>query len=199
MKFKSFLIKLSEEFADIGKLSPDQLKKGLPLKSSEDFIKVTGRVYHQAINRIRNNDIAKLNKNLPSKGLNSLHIYEVKDYMKMNCFLGKNNSSGYCLKPDGELVSVFSSQGSSGKLLMKSAVKNGAKYLDCFALRDPKTGKIDGPLFRLYSKFGFKINKSMNSGTPGEPYAIINGVSDFVDDYGEVQPSNPQVVVFMKR
>ena len=132
MRFKSFLSKLSEEFKDIGKLSPEKLKRGLPMVTGqENFIKVTGRVYHQAINRIRQNDIAKLNKNLPSKGLNSLHVYDVKDYMKMNCFLGKNNSSGYCIKPDGELVSVFSSQGSSGNALMDSAVKNGAKYLDC--------------------------------------------------------------------
>jgi hypothetical protein len=191
---------LLEAFKDIGKLSPEQLKKGQKLdpKDDDNFTPVTGRVFHKAINRIRQNDIERLNKGLPSKGLKTLSVYGPGDYNKMKCFLGKNNSSGYCIAHGDELVSVFSSQKSSGKAIMKDAIKNGARRLDCYALRDKK-GNIEGPLYKLYSSFGFRIDKSMNSGTPGEPYAIVNGVSDFVNDKGQVEPDNPQVVIFMKR
>jgi hypothetical protein len=117
----------------------------------------------------------------------------------MKCYLGVNNSSGYAIAHRDELVSVFSSQGSSGHAIVKDAINNGAKRLDCFAIRNNKTGNISGDLYRLYSMNGFKIDKSMNSGTPGEPYAIVNGVSDYVDDNGNVHPEDPRVVIFMKR
>jgi len=187
-----------ETFKEMGKLSPDELRKGQKLVSDGDnFKEVSGRIFYQSINKIRSNDIEKLNKGLPSKGLKTLSVYDVKEYKKMKCFLGKNNSSGYCIAHGDELVSVFSSQGSSGNELVKNAVKNGTKRLDCFALQ--KDGKIEGPLFKLYSKYGFKVDKSMNSGKKGEPYSIQNGVSYFVNVKEEVDPDNPQVVVFMKR
>lgn len=188
-----------DAFKDIGKLSPEQLMKGQKLKPSDvdNFREVVGRVFHQAITQIRKNDIERLNKGLPFKGLKSLSVYGVKEYKQMKCFLGKNNSSGYCLAHNDELVSVFSSQKSSAKAIMKDAVERGAKRLDCYALREE--GKISGPLYKLYTKYGFKIDKSMNIGKVGEPYAVINGISDFVTDNGIVQPDNPQVVIFMKR
>ena len=78
---------------------------------------------------------------------------------------------------------------------MKSAVANGAKRLDCFAIRG--NNKISGSLYGLYSRFGFKINKSMNSGKSNEPYAIVNGISNYVDDNGNVHPEDERVVIFM--
>lgn len=188
-----------EAFKDIGKLSPKELMKGQYLNPNDpdNFKQVTGRVFFKAISKIRENDIAKLNKGLPSKGLKTLTVYNASDYNKMKCFLGKNNSSGYCIAHNDELVSVFSSQKSSGDAIMIDAVKNGAKRLDCFALKNDN--KISGPLFKLYSKYGFKVDKSLNSGKPDEPYAIINGISNFVNDKEEVEPDNPQVVIFMKR
>ena len=187
-----------EAFKDLGKLSPDELKKGQKLDPEDkwNFKQVSGRVFHQAITKIRQNDIARGDK---SKGLNTLTIYSVSDYKKMDCYLGKNNSSGYCIAHGDELVSVFSSQGSSGHALMKSAISNGAKRLDCFAIRNPKTGNISGDLYKLYKKYGFKIDKSMNEGEPGEPYSIVNGISSYVDDNGNVHPDDPRVVIFMKR
>ena len=191
--FNDFL-ELQESFKDLGKLSDDDLKKGQRLTGDDDFIEVTARVFKQSIEKIKVNDLAKGDN---AKGLDTLTVYDLREYNKMNCYLGKNNSSGYCIKK-GELVSVFSSQGSSGSSLMKSAVANGANRLDCFAIRS-KTGKISGGLYSLYSKFGFKIDTNMNEGTPGEPYAIVNGISDFVDDAENVHPDAPEVVIFMKR
>jgi len=190
---------LLDDFKDLGKLSPEELQKGQYLNPADkdNFKQVSGRVFYNAIRKIRENDIAKLNKGLPSKGLKTLTVYNAGDYKKMKCFLGKNNSSGYCIAHKNELVSVFSSQKSSGDAIVVSAIKNGARKLDCFAFR--KNGKISGPLYKLYSKYGFKINTSMNDGKPGEPYAVIKGISDYVNDKGEVEPDNPQVVIFMKK
>lgn len=81
---------------------------------------------------------------------------------------------------------------------MSDAVNRGASHLDCFATRN-KNGTIEGALYSLYTRHGFKINKSLNSGTPGEPYSIINGVSSFVDSNGVVHEDDPRVVIFMKR
>jgi len=189
--------KLLERFIDMGKLSPSDLSKGQKLFSEDDFDGVDGTTFYRAINKIRENDIAKLNAGLPHKGIETLTIYNRGDYNKMKCYLGHNNSSGYAINHGDELVSVFSSKGSSGHAIMKSAVKNGAKHLDCFAYRE--NGKISGPLYSLYSAHGFKIDTNLNSGKPGEPYAIVNGVSDFVDDQEKVHPEDPRVVIFMKR
>ena len=62
-----------------------------------------------------------------------------------------------------------------------------------------KQGNIGGPLYNLYSRNGFKLDTSMNEGTKGQPYAVVNGVSDYVDKNGKVQPDNENVVIFMKR
>lgn len=106
-------------------------------------------------------------------------------------------SSGYCIAHRDELASVFSSQKSSADAIMVDALKNGAKRLDCFAFRI--NNKISGPLYKLYTKYGFKTDKSMNTGKKGEAYSVVHGVSDYVNDKGDVDMDNPQVVIFMKR
>ena len=185
---------LEETFKDMGKLSPDELKKGqrLDKTNKDNFTEVPGRVFYEAISKIKENDIAKKDK---AKGLDTLTVYSPNEYKKMKCYLGKNNSSGYALHGD-ELVSVFSTQGSSGSAIVQDAIRNGAKRLDCFATRT--NGKISGQLYSLYSRNGFKINTSMNSGKPGEPYAIVRGISDYVDENEKVHPDDERVVIFMK-
>jgi len=185
---------LDEKFNDMGKLSNDELKKGQKITTVDDMVQVSGRVFHQAITKIKENDIAKGDA---AKGMVTLSIYKTEEYTKMKCYLGKNNSSGYAIKSK-DLVSVFSTKKSSSQAIMKSAIENGAKTLDCFALRDIETGKIKGQLYELYSKYGFKINKSLNDGKKGEAYTIVNGVSDYVDDDENVHPEDPRVVIFMK-
>lgn len=103
------ILEITEDFRDIGKLSPDQLIRGQRLDptDSENFTQVEGRVFFNVVSRIIKNDIARGDS---ARGLDTLTIYAVGDYNKMKCFLGKNNSSGYALTNTGELVSVFSSQ-----------------------------------------------------------------------------------------
>lgn len=191
MEFKDYFL---EAYRDLGRLTLDQLQKGHKITNSDDMVEVSGRVFYNAISKIKENDLAKGDK---SKGLDTLTVYKPNEYNKMRCYLGVNNSSGYALK-NGELVSVFSTQKSSSQAIMKSAIENGANQLDCFAIRN-ESGIISGDLYRLYSKYGFKIDKSLNSGKQGEPYAIVNGVSDYVDDNGNVHPDDPRVVIFMKK
>jgi hypothetical protein len=184
---------LAEKFKYMGKLSNDELQKGQKLvNGKDDLIPVTGRVFLQAISKIRKNDMAKGDD---AKGLETLSVYSVNEYNKMRCFLGANNSSGYALKGK-DLVSVFSTEGSSSKSIMLSAASNGAKTLDCFAIR--KNGKISGKLYELYSRYSWKIDTSMNEGKEGEAYSIVKGVSSFVDDDGVVRPDDERVVIFMK-
>lgn len=186
---------LIEDFADMGHLPPEKLTRGFRLHPDDpdNFKEVDGRVFYKAISRIRQNDIARGDK---AKGLDTLTVYKPNEYRQMRCFLGKNNSSGYCIAHGDELVSVFSTQGSSAKALLKDAIKEGAKRLDCFAFR--RHGKISGQLYDLYSAVGFKIDKNKNEGAPGEPYAIVNGISDYVDDNGKVHPEDERVVIFME-
>jgi len=183
---------INDSFKDIGKLSDEDLLKGQKLKTDDDFNEVDGRVFYNIISKIKSNDLAKGDK---SKGLDTLTVYSVSEYNKMKCYIGINNSSGYALHGT-ELVSVFSSQQSSGDYIVKSAIKNGAKKLDCFAERE--NNKISGQLYSLYLRNGFKIDTSMNSGKDGEPYSIKNGVSDYVDSKGIVHPDDKRVVIFMR-
>ncbi|RYF03363.1 MAG: hypothetical protein EOO77_31185 [Oxalobacteraceae bacterium] len=199
MRYHEFAraVEIDEAFNDLGKTPPDQLIKGQPLdpNAEKNFHEVDGRMFFNVITRLRNNDLARMETNT-SKGLNSLSVYALKDYMKMRCFIGMNNSSGFAIKGD-ELVSVFSTQRSSGHALCAAAVQNGAKRLDCFATRQGDT--MTGPLYRLYKAHGFVVDQNMNEGTPGEAFAIQNGISSFVNDAGQVEPENPSVVVFMVR
>jgi hypothetical protein len=196
---RSFLEIFHEKFSDMGRLSPEQLQKGQRLSQDDqdNFHEVSGRVFHKVLmNIMHNNDLRKdQNKNLRE----NLTLYEVKDYLLMRCFIGRNNSSGFAIKDGDELVSVFSSQQSSGNALVHEAIKQGARRLDCFAKQDQNGNIVKEGLFKLYSRHGFVVDKDMNSGNVGEPYSTQNGVSYFVDDNGNVDPNDPQVVIYMKR
>lgn len=93
----------------------------------------------------------------------------------MKCYIGINNSSGYALHHD-ELVSVFSSQKSSGSAIVQDAIKMGLNDLIVLQLENQMV-KYQGYLYTLYSRNGFKIDTNMNVGKDGEPYSIKNGVS----------------------
>jgi len=183
---------LLESFKDMGRLSQPELMKGQSLSSEDRFKEVEGRTFYNIISKIRSNDIAKGDK---SKGLDTLTIYKVSDYKKMKCYLGYNNSSGYALKKS-ELVSVFSSQNSSGNAIVQDAIRNGANHLDCFATFENE--ELSGGLYSLYKRNGFVVDTSMNSGSPGQPFSIQKGISRYVNDRGELENDNPNVVVFMK-
>jgi len=196
---KSFIQFFYEAYSDLGKLSPEQLQKGYRLnpQDSDNFKEVDGRVFHDVLKVIMANDANRPPER--KKGImENLTLYSVEDYKKMKCFVGINNSSGFCIKGGDEIVSLFSSLDSAGDAAAAEAVKQGGRRLDCFAEQDGKGGIKNTGLYKLYSRNGFKIDKDLNIGEVGEPYSVQNGISYFVDDNGNVDPTNEKVVVFMK-
>jgi len=185
------ILEILETFKELGNLPPAQLVKG---QTANSFKQVSGRMFNQIVTKMGKFDGLRESP----KGLNTLSVYPVEVYNKMQCFIGDNNTSGYAIKDGEELVSVFSTAGRSGKAIMVDAIKRGVSRLDCFALRDGN-GNVVGKLVDLYEQYGFKVDTNMNQGNPDEPYAIVNGVSSFVNDAGQVEPDNPNVVVFMVR
>lgn len=76
------------------------------------------------------------------------------DYISMEAelYLSDTKSSGFGIKPDGELISVFSLPGAhEGDYAVEAAIKEGAKYLDCLGV-DCEEG-----LKTFYQRHGFKV------------------------------------------
>jgi len=100
--------------------------------------------------------IAGINKLAPDlRGFVS--TYTPDEYRKMGgkAYLSKDRQSGFYIKKDGELISVFSNVRGRGDALMTAAVKSGAKKLDCF--EDPKNHKLP----ELYAEHGFRETSRM--------------------------------------
>lgn len=83
-----------------------------------------------------------------NKWFASVFVYPTNQYRGMRLFLTESGDSGFALKPDGDIVSVFSA-GGSGNIhsLIALAVQLGGTKLDCF----------DTILPDLYSVNGFKV------------------------------------------
>jgi hypothetical protein len=86
---------------------------------------------------------------MPKKYSAFVTLYTAEEYEKKGAktYVSPNGHSGYALTKEGDLVSVFSKPGSkSGMELMKTAIKNGAKTLDCI-----------GPFLpEFYASYGFE-------------------------------------------
>ena len=61
----------------------------------------------------------------------AVYVYPVEDYKGMRLFLAEDGLSGVAIKPDGDIVSVFS-QGGAGRSVMELAVAAGGTKLDAF-------------------------------------------------------------------
>ncbi len=85
--------------------------------------------------------------NIPAEFRAFVTAYTPKEYREMGVrtYVSKGGKSGYAIKKDGDIISVFSSEG-KGKLMIADAVKRGGNKLDCF----------DGFLPAFYGKFGFR-------------------------------------------
>jgi len=74
----------------------------------------------------------------------SVYVYPADDYAKMQLFVTKDGLSGVGVKPDGDIVSVFST-GGAGRAIIELAVAAGGTKLDAFETILPK----------FYSAHGF--------------------------------------------
>lgn len=77
--------------------------------------------------------------------------------------LSTDGESGYAIRPDGDLVFVFSTTPGRGATIVADAIANGAETLDCF----------DGYLPTLYARHGFVEYAREDNWTPGGPAVVF--------------------------
>jgi hypothetical protein len=75
----------------------------------------------------------------------AVYVYPAEEYQGMRLFLTKDGKSGVAIKPDGDIVSVFST-GGAGRSVMELAVAAGGRKLDAF----------DTILPEFYAPHGFR-------------------------------------------
>lgn len=78
----------------------------------------------------------------------SVYAYKPADYKKMRLFLSKDGLTGFAVKPDGDIVSVFNANKGMNAVdsIMPMAIQAGGRKADAF----------DTVLPELYSRYGFK-------------------------------------------
>ncbi len=76
----------------------------------------------------------------------AVHLYPAEDYQGMRLILSESGQSGVAIKPDGDIVSLFSSEG-SGRSVVEVAIAAGGTRADAF----------DTVLAHLYSAHGLKV------------------------------------------
>lgn len=77
----------------------------------------------------------------------AVHVYPAEDYQGLRLFLTEGGKAGFALKPDGDIVSVFSAKGTgAGRAVMETAIAAGGRKLDCFHTILPE----------FYSAHGFR-------------------------------------------
>ena len=89
--------------------------------------------------------IAKAKQSLGNDGAS----VELKDnYTDINLYLSEDGESGFGIKPNGDIVSVFSSKKVKGRAhhMLEMAISQGGRQLDCF----------DIYLTKIYETHGFK-------------------------------------------
>ncbi len=115
------------------------------LQSSVPFQKVD-----VSFNEVANPDlfIEHITESKKNKFSSSVYIYPREDYANMRLFMTADGKAGLAIKPDGDIVSVFTYGEGKGRIgqLIEMAIKEGGRKLDCFNTVLP----------RFYSYFGFE-------------------------------------------
>jgi hypothetical protein len=62
----------------------------------------------------------------------AVYVYPTEDYQNMKLFMSESGKSGFAVKPDGDIISVFSMEKGSGRSIMEAAIAAGGKKLDAF-------------------------------------------------------------------
>ncbi len=91
------------------------------------------------------NVIGTAKEQLGKKG-STVYKYSIEDYKKMRLFVSEDGLSGFALKDDGDIVSVFSVIPYKGKShsILELAIQEGGVKLDCFDTHLPKLYKAHG-------------------------------------------------------
>lgn len=114
-----------------------KLRSGLETESGGFYAPADAKTFFNKIQEVVQNPNPMFKANITP--------YSEEAYRNFKVFLSKDGKSGYAIKPDGELISVFSTVKGRGERLVDDAVRNkGATKLDAF--------DIDGKLPTLYGK-----------------------------------------------
>ena len=142
-----------------------------------------------AFNQLKKNNKQSMDafKNAISKAKQSLGGYgasvELKDdYTDINLYLSDDGESGFGIKPNGDIVSVFSNSKEKGRssYMLEMAISQGERQLDCF----------DIYLTKIYETHGFKPVAKMKW---DDEYIPEGWNKDNFKDYNNGEPD----VVFM--
>lgn len=143
-----------------------------------------------AFNQLKKNDNKAIDtfKNAIAKAKQSLGGYgasvELKDdYTDINLYLSEDGESGFGIKPNGDIVSVFSNnkaEGGRSHYMLEMATAEGGRQLDCF----------DIYLTKIYEAHGFKPVAKMKW---NDEYIPEGWNKDNFKDYNNGEPD----VVFM--
>ena len=142
-----------------------------------------------AFNQLKKNNKQSMDafKNVISKAKQSLGGYgasvELKDdYTDINLYLSDDGESGFGIKPNGDIVSVFSNSKEKGRssYMLEMAISQGGRQLDCF----------DIYLTKIYEAHGFKPVAKMKW---NDEYIPEGWNKDNFKDYNNGEPD----VVFM--
>lgn len=74
----------------------------------------------------------------------------------------ETGAQAFAVRPDGELVYVWSTKPGHGARIVEAAIEDGATHLDCF----------DGYLVDFYRRHGFQKVTSLPNWTEGEPDVV---------------------------
>lgn len=143
-----------------------------------------------SFNKLKKNDNKAIDtfKNAIAKAKQSLGDYgasvELKDdYTDINLYLSEDGESGFGIKPNGDIVSVFSNnkaEGGRSAYMLEMAISQGGRQLDCF----------DIYLVEIYEAHGFKPVAKMKW---DDEYIPEGWNKDNFKDYNNGEPD----VVFM--
>jgi hypothetical protein len=125
----------------------------------------SSRLFHRAMSKATK-------KNKYGK---SVYIYPEKEYSDMKLFVSDSGNSGFAVKPDGDIVSVFSTEPGSGYPMLLLATQQGGRKLDAFNTVLPEIYAVAG--YRPVSKVAWadeaqpdgwdkELYKDFNNGEP---------------------------------
>ena len=149
-----------------------------------------------AFNQLKKNNKQSMDafKNAISKakqslGNNGASVELKDDYTDINLYLSEDGESGFGIKPNGDIVSVFSSSKEKGRssYMLEMATAEGGRQLDCF----------DIYLTKIYEAHGFKPVAKMKW---NDEYIPEGWNKDNFKDYNNGEPAltaGSRHVVFM--
>lgn len=62
----------------------------------------------------------------------AVYLYDPADYQGFRLFLTEDRTGGFAIKPDGDIISVFSAGGGQVQPMLTLAIEEGGTKLDCF-------------------------------------------------------------------